>query len=73
MARAVPNNPIAFPPSMKVRGIGTTTWKWEVELRLEQQPRVESGTETENNAGAVVEEQLPRSSCLQDVGKECEY
>ena len=23
-------------------------------------PKVESGTETENNAGAIVEEQLPR-------------
>ena len=31
-------------------GIGTTTRKREVELRRERQPRVESGTETENNA-----------------------
>ena len=31
-------------------GIGTTTRTWEVELRREQQPRAESGTEAESNA-----------------------
>ena len=42
-------------------GIGTTTWKWEVELRREQQPRVESGTEAENNAWTMfMEEQVSR-------------
>ena len=39
MARVVPNNPLAFPPSMEVSVSGTTTWTWEVELRQEQQPR----------------------------------
>ena len=54
---------------------GTTTRKWEVELRWEQQPRTtqddsmegigraESGTEAENNAGAVVE------TCVNDSQK----
>ena len=31
--------------------IGTTPRMGEVELRREQQPRVESGTETESDAG----------------------
>ena len=39
----------------KAEVIGTTLGKEEVELRREQQPRVESGTETESNAGAVAE------------------
>ena len=44
-----------------MEGIGTTTGKWEVELRREQQPRVESGTETENNTRTMfMEEQVSR-------------
>ncbi len=34
----------------KAEGIGTTPWMGKVELCLEQQSRVESGTETENIA-----------------------
>ncbi len=33
--------------------IGTTPRMGEVELRREQQPRVESGTETESDAGTL--------------------
>ena len=35
-------------------GIGTTIWKWEVDLCVEQEPGVEFGAETKSNA---------RSSC----------
>jgi hypothetical protein len=38
--------------------IGTTPGKEEVEQRQEQLSRVESGTETESNAGAVAEDVL---------------
>ena len=44
-----------------MEGIGTTTWMWEVEFCLEQEPRVEPGTETESNAGAVADDYV--SAC----------
>ena len=47
MARVVPNNPIAFPPSMEV-SVGYYCC-------MDATGRVESGTETESNAGAVTE------------------
>ncbi len=37
----------------KAEGIGTTPWMGEVELCLEQQSRVESGTETESDTGRI--------------------
>ncbi len=37
----------------KAEVIGTTPWTGKVELCLEQQSRVESGTETENDSGRL--------------------